>query len=282
MGRRPNPKLERLRLLHQADDLAANASLPPLTWLGAKPPSASGDFDLVVTRFRETISWVGPLARDWNVYVYLTSTSAPELCSGSRSIIFCAHVTNKGNEWAGYLSHLVHRYDLLARRTAFVQANPFAVSPDLRCLLAARAHWLSVQALSWVQQGKVRNPVFGCNASFVRGCRVWVDPVNSGFRPLLHGDRWLVRAIGSHLQGDPPILTPVPRVCIPRTHRAGGRARSRKGVEGAAGAVGRGAAARRASDSRRAARSTPSGALQPHVARDAPGRRSLLHRRPQR
>ena len=33
-----------------------------------------------------------------------------------------------------------------------------------------------------------------CKVSHVRGCRVWVEPVTSGLRPMLHGDRWLHRA----------------------------------------------------------------------------------------
>lgn len=33
-----------------------------------------------------------------------------------------------------------------------------------------------------------------CSVSALGGCRVWVEPVTAGLRPMLHGDRWLHRA----------------------------------------------------------------------------------------
>ena len=46
-----------------------------------------------------------------------------------------------------------------------------------------------------VQQAKRKMPLFSeCKASYLGGCRVWVEPVTAGLRPMLHGDRWLHRA----------------------------------------------------------------------------------------
>jgi len=46
-----------------------------------------------------------------------------------------------------------------------------------------------------VQQSKRKMELFSrCTVSHLGGCRVWVEPVTSGMRPMLHGDRWLHRA----------------------------------------------------------------------------------------
>ena len=72
---------------------------------------------------------------------------------------------------------------------------PRQVSPDITCLLNQTERYLPVQPLSWVQQAKRKMPLFSeCQASYLGGCRVWVEPVTAGLRPMLHGDRWLHRA----------------------------------------------------------------------------------------
>jgi hypothetical protein len=46
-----------------------------------------------------------------------------------------------------------------------------------------------------VQQAKRKMELFSrCQASYLGGCRVWVEPVTAALRPMLHGDRWLHRA----------------------------------------------------------------------------------------
>ena len=174
-------------------------------WIGPSPATTSAPFsiaDLVVTRYRENPKWLKQLVRTcetggcWHAYIYTTSgqryaNATQSLCHGMPPGVFCAHVLNRGNEWSGYLTHLVHRYDQLAELTVFLQGDPFTVSPDLLCLLRARRAFRPVQALSWVQNKKRRLKHFMCNASFVGSCRVWIDPVSSGYRPLLHGDRYL-------------------------------------------------------------------------------------------
>ena len=202
----------------------------PLRWLVNQPstlPSDASVADLVVTRYGEKVSWVTRLVRDcamggcWHAYIYTTGTSVAPQCHEPN--VFCAHAYNKGNEWSGYMSHLVHRYGALAELTVFLQGDPFTVSPDLLCLLNARRNFRPVQALSWVQKKKRRWPLFQCNASYIGRCRVWVEPVSSGYRPLLHGDRYLAgtfvaakqwkgilapwaiaQLLGSHLTPDAP------------------------------------------------------------------------------
>lgn len=161
----------------------------------------TSDAHLVVTRHRESLGWAGqyagqpvdgsPALGTWRVFAYVHGNAShwPPECGRQQAA--CIQIDNRGNEWAGYLHHIVSHYDKLARLTVFVQGNPFTVSPDLTCLLKNTRAFAPIQALSWVQQKKRRNELFECNASYVNGCRVWVEPVSSGFRPLLHSDRYV-------------------------------------------------------------------------------------------
>ena len=171
---------------------------------GASEMNATGGAHLVVTRFSEPLQWVLQYAGrpvvgnrklgKWHAFLYLSNgrlnSSATAECRRTDNIT-CTDIANRGQEWGGYMRHIVTHYDKLAKLTVFVQGNPYTVSPDLRCLLASTSKFSPVQALSWVQQKKTKYALFMCNASFVGHCRVWVEPVSSGFRPMLHGDRWL-------------------------------------------------------------------------------------------
>lgn len=148
--------------------------------------------ELVVTRYKEDLTWMLPLVHaTWSAHVYVTGKVLPGLCLTSIESCNCSRVKNRGSEWAGFLHHLVTRHGSLAPLTVFLQGNPFTVSPDLSCLLANTAAFAPLQPLSWVQQKKRARPVFRCNVSFVAGCRVWIEPVSAGFRPLLHGDDYM-------------------------------------------------------------------------------------------
>ena len=153
--------------------------------------------DLVVTRFKEPLRWLTPYLRrpGWTTWIYSTGPKLPGfLCSpagGAR----CTKVKNAGYEWHGYLRHVIDRYDSLGELVIFMQGDPFTVSPDAHCLLNMTAAFAPVQVLSWVQQAKRKMPLFQrCHASYLGGCRVWIEPVTTGLRPMLHGDRWLHRA----------------------------------------------------------------------------------------
>ena len=152
--------------------------------------------DLVVTRYREPLGWLEPyLARPgWRLFVYNTGKKPPpeRICALAT---LCRQVPNAGFEWHGYLRHIVDRYDQLADTTIFVQGDPYTVSPDMDCLLNQTSSYAPVQVLSWVQQAKRKMELFSrCHASYLGGCRVWVEPVTAALRPMLHGDRWLHRA----------------------------------------------------------------------------------------
>ena len=150
--------------------------------------------DLVVTRYRESVAWVEPYAArpGWRAYLYNTGKKPPPAALCALADVACAQIPNAGYEWHGYLRHIVDRYDRLAALTIFLQADPLTVSPDVHCLLNQTAAYAPVQVLSWVQQAKRKLELFTeCTVSHLGGCRVWVEPVTSGLRPMLHGDRWL-------------------------------------------------------------------------------------------
>jgi len=158
----------------------------------AATPAAQG-VDLVVTRYKEAVGWLNAYAGrpEWRVFLYNTGPRLPSgrLCRAPS--VSCTQVGNAGYEWHGYLRYLIDHYDALPGRTIFLQANPETVSPDIGCLLNQTARYLPVQPLSWVQQAKRKMPLFSeCQASYLGGCRVWVEPVTAGLRPMLHGNRW--------------------------------------------------------------------------------------------
>ena len=176
--------------------------------------------DLVVTRYRESVAWVEPYAArpGWRAYLYNTGKKPLPAALCALADVACAQIPNAGYEWHGYLRHIVDRYDRLAALTIFLQADPLTVSPDVHCLLNQTAAYAPVQVLSWVQQAKRKMELFTeCTVSHLGGCRVWVEPVTSGLRPMLHGDRWLHKAcrmakrmkgslfqwLASQLGGDP-------------------------------------------------------------------------------
>lgn len=184
--------------------------------------------DLVVTRYNEDLAWVARYAQrpGWRVFVYLTGrrgSGLPPVCSGSaggRRRVRCSRIPNAGYEWHGYLRHVIDRYETLAPTTIFLQGDPLTVSPDVHCLLNATRLWAPVQVLSWVQMAKRKMEFFTqCRAANLGGCRVYVEPVTAGMRPMLHGDRWLHRAcrmakrfkgslfrfLASQLGGDPAL-----------------------------------------------------------------------------
>lgn len=151
--------------------------------------------DLVVTRYRESLVWLWPyMSRPgWAIFIYSTGSSIPRrICTAGAT---CKQIKNAGYEWHGYLRHIIDRYDSLADICIFLQGNPLTVSPDAHCLLNKTADYAPVQVLSWVQQAKRQEPLFQrCTASYLGGCRVWIEPVTAGLRPMLHGDRWLHKA----------------------------------------------------------------------------------------
>ena len=152
--------------------------------------------DLVVTRFREPLEWLNPyLGRPgWRVFVYNTGRRPPPADVCARAAL-CRQVPNAGFEWHGYLRHVVDHYDSLAEQTIFLQGDPLTVSPDIHCLLNQTSAYAPVQVLSWVQQAKRKMELFSrCQAAYLGGCRVWIEPVTAALRPMLHGDRWLHRA----------------------------------------------------------------------------------------
>jgi hypothetical protein len=155
----------------------------------ATPPAQS--IDLVVTRYKEPVGWLNAYTGqpEWRVFLYNTGPRLPtgRLCRAAS--VSCTQVGNAGYEWHGYLRYLIDHYDALPSRTIFLQANPETVSPDITCLLNQTQRYLPVQPLSWVQQAKRKMPLFSeCQSSFLGGCRVWVEPVTAGLRPMLHGD----------------------------------------------------------------------------------------------
>lgn len=149
--------------------------------------------DLVLTRFNEDVGWLTPYLRrpGWRVFLYNTGRhNLPAECGDA--VVHCERIANAGYEWHGYLRHLVGRYDELAPTTIFMQGDPFTVSPDIHCLLNATSSYRPIQILSWVQMAKRKMPLFSeCTASNIGACRVYVEPVTAGMRPMLHGDRWL-------------------------------------------------------------------------------------------
>mmetsp|Transcript_9723 Transcript_9723/g.31275 ORF Transcript_9723/g.31275 Transcript_9723/m.31275 type:complete len:365 (+) Transcript_9723:803-1897(+) len=183
--------------------------------------------DLVLTRCREDLSWATPYAQrsGWRMFIYNTCSRAklPRLCSdGGTQRVTCTHLPNVGYEWHGYLRHLIDQYEQLAPTTIFLQGNPLTVSPDIHCLLNASAAHAPIQVLSWVQMSKTKAQLFSsCTSSHIGPCRVYVEPVTTGLRPMLHGDRWLMNAcrmakrfkghlfqfLFSQLAGDPALAS---------------------------------------------------------------------------
>jgi len=178
--------------------------------------------DLVVTRCREDVGWAAPYSHrpGWRLFVYNTCRALPPLCSEAG--VVCHRIPNVGYEWHGYLRHLVDRYNELAPTTIFLQGDPLTVSPDIHCLLNSTAAYAPIQVLSWVQKRKTEMPIFsGCTTSHLGACRVYIEPVTTGMRPMLHGDRWLMSAcrvakrfkgnlfqfLFSQLAGDPDLAT---------------------------------------------------------------------------
>lgn len=193
---------------------------------GSSSSVASSSFnsvDLVVTRYAEKLGWLSEyLDRPgWSVYIYNTGKKLPPPRICKRAVL-CQQVPNAGFEWHGYLRHVADRYDRLSDLTIFMQGDPFTVSPDAHCLLNQTSNYKKLQVLSWVQQAKRKMELFShCQASYLGGCRVWVEPVTAALRPMLHGDRWLHRAcrmakrfkgnlwqfLYSQLTADPSIAT---------------------------------------------------------------------------
>lgn len=153
--------------------------------------------DLVVTRHKEPLAWVAPFTERprWRVFLYNTGPRPPPRRLCRQPAVTCTQVGNAGYEWHGYLRHLIDHYESMASSTIFMQGDPTTVSPDIDCLLNQTERYKPLQPLSWVQMAKRSVPLFSeCQTSFVGGCRVWVEPVTAGLRPMLHGDRWLHRA----------------------------------------------------------------------------------------
>lgn len=166
--------------------------------LGLAVESQRGDLrtDVVVTRYREKVDWLEPyLSRPgWSFFVYTTGQRHPSSICVTAGVS-CHLIPNAGYEWHGYLRHMIDRYEQLAERTIFLQGDPFTVSPDLHCLFNQTRLFAPVQVLSWVQMAKRKMPLFsGCGVSNVGRCRVWIEPITAGMRPMLHGDRWLHKA----------------------------------------------------------------------------------------
>ena len=164
--------------------------------MSAIAAAAASSIDLVITRYREPLDWLEPYfgRPGWRIFVYNTGKRPPprHICARAAT---CTQVPNAGFEWHGYLRHVADRYDRLADLTLFMQGDPFTVSPDVHCLLNQTQAFAPVQVLSWVQQAKRKMELFStCRASFLGGCRVWIEPVTAGLKPMLHGDRWLHRA----------------------------------------------------------------------------------------
>ena len=158
--------------------------------------AAVASVDLVVTRYHEPLRWLDPYFSrpGWRVYIYNTGRRPPpvQVC---RRATACQQIPNAGFEWHGYLRYITDRYEDLADHVIFMQGDPFTVSPDMHCLLNRTTDFAPVQVLSWVQQAKRRMGLFSrCKASYIGGCRVWIEPVTAALRPMLHGDRWLHRA----------------------------------------------------------------------------------------
>ena len=169
-------------------EFSASRAHMPAAFAGALLPSV----DLVVTRFKEPLDWLSPYVGrpGWHTYVYNTGRTDPprELCE--HAAVRCSRVENAGYEWHGYLRHVIDRYDRLAELTIFLQGDPLTVSPDVHCLLNQTAAFAPIQVLSWVQQAKRENELFTrCTVSNLGGCRVWIEPITAGMRPMLHGDR---------------------------------------------------------------------------------------------
>ena len=153
--------------------------------------------DIVVTHYSKPLAWLTAFAVSPNrVFVYQTSAHLPRPSVCAMGAVACLRIPNIGREMAGYLTHIVQNYNRLANVTAFLQDDPFTVSPDLNCLLERPHKFLPVQPLSWVQFRKRSNPLFAnCKVNFVDHCRVYVDSVNTAFEPKLHDDMWVTRLI---------------------------------------------------------------------------------------
>ena len=163
---------------------------------------ASPSVDVVVTRYKESLQWLTPYTKrpGWRVFCYLTrSYTLEDLPVCRRPSVTCTRVQNFGYEWQGYLTHITSHYSQLANITIFLQGNPLRASPDLGCLLQHTSKFAPLQALSFVQGSKRKGKLFQrCKASDVAGCRVWLEPMTTGFTPLLHADAYAHKKLLAH------------------------------------------------------------------------------------
>jgi hypothetical protein len=79
--------------------------------LGLPPKS---DFEIVIARYRENISWARPYEPNVTIYDKSGQATSPSWIP----------LPNIGREAGTYLHHIVTRYDTLAARTLFLQGNP--------------------------------------------------------------------------------------------------------------------------------------------------------------
>lgn len=71
---------------------------------------------LVVARYREDVSWITRVPKDWTVRVYDKGAGA---------------LPNRGREDYAYLFHIITNYDEIDGDVAFVQGNPFDHCPKV-------------------------------------------------------------------------------------------------------------------------------------------------------
>ena len=129
------------------------ANRPEGIWRGTvhltpqKPlPTARTEFEIVVAKYKEDTAWTQALENNATIYC-----KSPD--DGRYT-----QLPNIGREYGNYLHHIVTRYDSLARRTLFLQGDPFfhrlppfdefALSTD-DFLSLANMHHSMAQTVDW-------------------------------------------------------------------------------------------------------------------------------------
>lgn len=79
----------------------------------APPPGDPSDFEIVIAKYKEDADWADCYPGNATVY-----------CKDPDDRRFIS-LPNMGREYGTYLYHIVHRYDSLAEKTLFLQADPF-------------------------------------------------------------------------------------------------------------------------------------------------------------
>lgn len=104
---------------------------------------------LVVARYKESVSWINSLSDEFDVTIYNKSESIRDLEFVGRPAKVVQR-PNFGREAESYLYHIVSNYHDLRGTLVFSQADPFEHSPNFLELLRTIGSWPEIQPLSHI------------------------------------------------------------------------------------------------------------------------------------